>query len=96
MTAGYYKVDNNELLYGLTVNLPGGIELNEENHDEHTYPVQGWTWYESKLEAWLGENFAPPMDTADIALLDGIYDSLTPSGKIKVARIKRESQEFAG
>jgi hypothetical protein len=45
--AGFYKRDpSGELLYGLSLALPGGIEMDAEHHAEYTYPVQGWTWYD--------------------------------------------------
>ncbi len=92
--AGYYKKEGSQLLFGETLELPGGISLSPQNHTEHTYPIQGWTWYDDTASAWAGENYAPSMDGADVYWLDTIYSYLTWSAQQKVDRIKAEPQEL--
>jgi hypothetical protein len=30
------------------VSLPIGIDLTVDNKDEHTYPVEGWYWFDTE------------------------------------------------
>jgi hypothetical protein len=52
-TDGFYSVnENNELEYGPDlVQLPSGVVLLRDEHTQYTYPVEGWTWYDSCEEA---------------------------------------------
>jgi hypothetical protein len=50
-TSGFYKNDNGELLYGPNFVLNKDYELRAENKDQYTYPVDGWSWFESEEEA---------------------------------------------
>jgi hypothetical protein len=52
-TQGFYSVnENNELEYGPDlVQLPSGTVLLSDEHTQYSYPVEGWTWYESREEA---------------------------------------------
>jgi len=49
-TSGFYKLDG-ELLYGLNFVLNKDYELRRELHDQYTYPVDGWSWFNSEIEA---------------------------------------------
>lgn len=49
-TSGFYKKENEGLLRG-TIVLNANYELRQENKDQHTYPVDGWSWFDSKEEA---------------------------------------------
>lgn len=51
-TSRFYKEENGELLYGQVV-LNKNYELRKETHDQHTYPVDGWYWFDSEAEAKL-------------------------------------------
>jgi hypothetical protein len=92
--AGYYKIEGSQLLYGEPLELPGGISLSPQNHSEYTYPIQGWTWFDSTELAHAGLNWSPPMDSMDVYWLDSIYSNLSWSAQQKVDRIKAEPQEF--
>lgn len=51
MTEGFYKNDNEVLLYGPNFVLNKDYELRKEIHTELTYPVDGWYWFDSEEEA---------------------------------------------
>lgn len=50
-TSGFYKQENGELLYGPNFVLNKNYELRRETHEQHNYPVDGWFWFDSELEA---------------------------------------------
>jgi hypothetical protein len=49
-TAGFYKVDG-ELLYAPNGVLHACYELLPDLKNTYTYPVDGWTWYDSEEAA---------------------------------------------
>ena len=49
-SSGFYKLDG-ELLYGPNFVLNANYELRKETHEQHTYPVDGWYWFDSESEA---------------------------------------------
>ena len=49
-TSRFYKNENGTLLFGNVV-LNKNYELRKETHDQHTYPVDGWYWFDSEAEA---------------------------------------------
>jgi hypothetical protein len=51
MTEGFYKKDNEELLYAPNIVEGNGFVLVKQDKDQYDYPVDGWTWFESKEEA---------------------------------------------
>jgi hypothetical protein len=51
-TNGFYKLDG-ELLYAPNFVLNANYELRKETKDEHTYPVDGWYWFDTEEEARL-------------------------------------------
>jgi hypothetical protein len=51
-TAGFYSYQSDELLYAPErVQLPTGLLLLAEQADQHSYPQEGWTWFESRALA---------------------------------------------
>ena len=46
-TSGFYKLDG-ELLYGPNFVLNANYELRRETHNQHSYPVDGWYWFDSE------------------------------------------------
>lgn len=50
-TSGFYKNDNGTLLFGPNYVLHASYELRRETKDQHTYPTDGWHWFESAAEA---------------------------------------------
>lgn len=49
-TSGFYKNENGMLLFGNLV-LNANYELRREEHEQHTYPIDGWYWFNSEEEA---------------------------------------------
>jgi hypothetical protein len=49
-TSGFYKLDS-ELLYGPNFVLHASYELLRDTKDQHTYPVDGWYWFDTEAEA---------------------------------------------
>ena len=49
-TSGFYKLDG-ELLYAPNYVLNADYELYRNQHESYTYPVDGWYWFDSELEA---------------------------------------------
>ncbi len=51
-TQGFYKIDNEQLLYGPNFVLFGdGNDLNIEHKDMYTYPVNDWYYFASEEQA---------------------------------------------
>jgi hypothetical protein len=50
-TSGFYKNDNGDLLYGPNFVLNANYELRRATKDEHTYPTDGWYWFDSEEDA---------------------------------------------
>ena len=51
-TSGFYKLDGS-LLYGPNYVLNANYELRRETRDDHSYPVDGWHWFNTEEEARL-------------------------------------------
>ena len=58
MNPGFYKLDG-ELLYGPNFVLNANYELRKETKDQHTYPIDGWSWFDSEEQARLYFNLPP-------------------------------------
>lgn len=51
MTEGFYKKQNEELLYGPNIVEGDGYVLLVREKDSYEYPVDGWFWFESEDSA---------------------------------------------
>jgi hypothetical protein len=51
-TSGFYKNDNGYVLYGPNFVLNANYDLRKETKDQHTYPTDGWYWFDSVEEAY--------------------------------------------
>lgn len=51
MEQGFYKIENGELLYAPNAVINKNYTLLKEEHDIHTYPIDGWSWFNSLQEA---------------------------------------------
>lgn len=58
-TQGFYKLDG-DLLYGPNFVLNANYELRKETKDNYTYPVDGWYWFDSEIEARAFFNLPSP------------------------------------
>lgn len=48
--SGFYKLDG-VLLYGANFVLNTNYELRKETKDQHSYPTDGWHWFDTLQEA---------------------------------------------
>ena len=53
----HYKLPN---LRGGRIIGPNGLDLNPGNHESQTYPVEGWHWFDSPLDAIAEIGWEPP------------------------------------
>lgn len=60
MESGFYKNDNGTPLYAPNFVINKNFELLRENKDGYTYPVDGWTWFDSVEEAAAAMGFELP------------------------------------
>lgn len=51
MTQGFYKKQNEELLYGPNIIEGNGYVLLVQDKDLYEYPVDGWSWFDSEEAA---------------------------------------------
>jgi hypothetical protein len=45
-TSGFYKLDSS-ILFGPNFVLNANYELKRETKNEHTYPTDGWYWFDT-------------------------------------------------
>lgn len=50
--SGFYKREYDNILHGPNFVLNMDYELRSETHNQHTYPVDGWYWFDSDVEAY--------------------------------------------
>lgn len=50
-TSGFYKLYGDELVIAPNAVYNKDFTLLREEKDTHTYPVDGWEWFDSKEEA---------------------------------------------
>jgi hypothetical protein len=48
---GFYKLENDQLLYGPNFVLNSNYELRKETYQDHDYPIDGWYWFNSEQDA---------------------------------------------
>lgn len=66
-TPGFYKKENEELLHGPNfVIFPDGIELDIDQKDTYTYPVNDWYYFDSEELARIFFNLPLPKETNGI------------------------------
>lgn len=53
MTAGFYKKQDGQLLYGSHIVEGDGYVLLAQDKDTYEYPVDGWVWFDSPEEAYV-------------------------------------------
>lgn len=53
----FYKRENEELIVAPNFVIGPGFELRAETHSDHTYPVEGWYWFDTLDQALTA--FAP-------------------------------------
>lgn len=50
-TSGFYLVENNNLLYAQNFIKNSSFEINRNEKDSYTYPINGWYWFDSEEDA---------------------------------------------
>ena len=51
MNPGFYKLENETLHYAPNYVLDAHYQLHKETHHNHTYPIDGWHWFNTQQEA---------------------------------------------
>lgn len=77
MSAAFYKLDNGQLLYAPNSVFNADYELHANQHETYTYPVHGWTWFETDVEA--REYFGLPEPEPEVVPgATGLYGATGP------------------
>jgi hypothetical protein len=50
-TSGFYKYENGELMYAPNFVCAHDFEIFREQREQYNYPVHGWYWFASRLDA---------------------------------------------
>ena len=50
--SGFYKLDGEIVLHGPNFVINAEYELRAETKDDHTYPTDGWYWFDTDEEAY--------------------------------------------
>ena len=50
--SGFYKLDGEIVLHGPNFVINAEYELRTETKDDHTYPTDGWYWFDTDEEAY--------------------------------------------
>ncbi len=61
-TSGFYKKENETLLYGPNFVEHKDFKLERQLHETYTYPIHDWYWFNSEDEARLFFNLPKPQD----------------------------------
>jgi hypothetical protein len=61
MNAGFYKLEGDTLHHGPNYVRCLEYELFKETKDDHTYPIDGWYWFDSIEEAREFYNIPAPI-----------------------------------
>lgn len=77
MTAGFYKYEPPIMLYGRLV-LDANYKLDAEHKDDHTYPVDGWYWFDSQEEAHAHFGYHPNPQHTTIGSGPNLGEPQTP------------------
>jgi hypothetical protein len=59
-TSGFYKNEDGKVLYGEHFVYNKDYVLNVDTKDDHTYPVDGWYYFDSMESAYLFWNLELP------------------------------------
>jgi len=51
-TSGFYRLEGETLLHAPNFVYSKGYELLREKKDQYIYPIDGWHWFDSKIEAY--------------------------------------------
>jgi len=57
----FYKIDGTELLEAPTTVQGPDYALYENQHEEYTYPVEGWYWFSDRETAVVSLGYVEPI-----------------------------------
>lgn len=86
--AGFYKKDINRLLYAPNFVEGGSYRLNASEKDTYTYPVNGWYWFDTELEARTFLGLPIPPSQIIVPNYLKFWDDLIASSVYQVIRQK--------
>ena len=78
-TSGFYKKDNDSLLYAPNWVHSKEYTLTRNDKDKYTYPVDGWTWFDNATDAYTANDLPIPND-GDIAIQTQIASDIDWEG----------------
>ena len=52
ITSGFYKNDEGTVLYAPNFVINKTFELYKEQHTTYSYPIEGWSWFDTEDEAY--------------------------------------------
>lgn len=67
-TSGFYKNENGQLLYAPNGVISTEYNLEREYKDTYKYPVDGWYWFISEVDAYTFLGIDVPSNTIDTEL----------------------------
>lgn len=73
----FFKVEDGELLEAPNFVLNAAYELRAEDHTTYTYPVDGWRWFDERIDAsaFYGLEPGEPL-AARVAVVESAVDTL--------------------
>lgn len=60
-TQGFYKKENDNLIYAQNLVLNSEYQLFKELKDEYNYPIDGWYWFDSEDDAYVFFSIEKPI-----------------------------------
>lgn len=87
MNPGFYKKDNQLLLYAPLAVQHKDYVLLASKRNEYEYPIHGWTWYDSEAAAYAAEGLEVPLNSTSEIISElsslpdwgGLINALTDS-----------------
>ena len=64
-TSGFYKHDG-DVLFGPNFVLNANYELRRETKEQHTYPTDGWYWFDTKEDAYAFFGVELPTEQSEV------------------------------
>lgn len=61
-TQGFYKKENDNLIYAQNLVLNSEYQLFKELKDEYNYPIDGWYWFDSEDDVYVFFNIEKPLE----------------------------------
>ena len=87
--AGFYKAEGDTLLYGPQSVFGPAFTLERALKDTYTYPVDGWTWFDSPADAVVALNV--PMQDTDVYADNNDADFIYPNFISQLTLVERRA-----